>query len=251
MAKRWLLCLLIASTLATACLWAFRSRHHMFSLAPGIREERVKLAGLALRVVRVRLDQARIDLKWRDQNDTRIGTLASAMSAAGERSVFATNAGIFDRSFAPLGVHIENGQLLRPLNLEDGAGNFFWKPNAVFFIRDGNAGIVRADQFDPAIQTEIATQSGPMLIEHGKVFDSVTASTSSWRTRSGVGVTRSGEVIFALSAYPCSFASFANAFAALDCPNAMYLDGQISAFRTKEQSDDGDFAGIFVISTRE
>ena len=45
------------------------------------------------------------------------------------------NAGMFDASLDPIGLHIENGETIVDANTNDGPGNFHLKPNGVFFVR--------------------------------------------------------------------------------------------------------------------
>ena len=44
------------------------------------------------------------------------------------------NGGIYDESYAPLGLYIENGQQKVALNLASGEGNFFIRPGGVFYV---------------------------------------------------------------------------------------------------------------------
>lgn len=228
----------------------FRRSHGVISHGVGVTEQTMRVEAIDVRIVRVDLANARIDLHWMNPDGSPIRTLELAMKSVGDRAVFATNAGIFDKSYTPLGLHIENGRELHPLNLDAGGGNFFWKPNAVFGIRDGKPFLIRSEAFVSSADVELATQSGPMLLEHGRVFPEVAASVSSERTRSGVGITAAGEIMFILSLEPCSFATFANTFAEAGCTDAMYLDGEISRFRTNRTRDNGNFGAIFVVSTR-
>lgn len=47
--------------------------------------------------------------------------------------LFATNGGIFDKDMLPLGLCIENSKTIVDLNERNGQGNFYLKPNGVFF----------------------------------------------------------------------------------------------------------------------
>ena len=86
---------------------------------------------------------ADVGLVWcRDDNGSRIAHLAAAGEDTRQRRchlVFATNAGIFDLTFRPVGLHIEDGRTLVQLNTADGDGNFYLKPNGVFAILNGQA----------------------------------------------------------------------------------------------------------------
>lgn len=54
----------------------------------------------------------------------------------------AMNGGIYDESYAPLGLYIENGQQKVALNLASGEGNFFIRPGGVFYVAGDKVGIV-------------------------------------------------------------------------------------------------------------
>ncbi|MSQ48673.1 MAG: hypothetical protein EXR78_09885 [Deltaproteobacteria bacterium] len=90
-----------------------------------------------------RKDQLR--LLWLDPHGDRFGSfrrVRDALATQGQQILFAMNAGIFSTKYAPLGLHIEDGRVLRPLNNAKGWGNFFLKLNGVFFIADKKAVVV-------------------------------------------------------------------------------------------------------------
>jgi uncharacterized protein YigE (DUF2233 family) len=233
-----------------ASWWATSKSSVGQTLAAGITENHIRVDGVGFRVVRVDQAKAEIKLKWKDDTGNRIAALAHAMSSGGDRAVFATNAGNFDKSFAPLGLHVENGVEIHACNRDDGVGNFFWKPNAIFGVKDSRPFIVRSESYRSNENVELATQSGPMLIEHGKMLPDVVASSSSERLRSAVGISSAGEVVFILSIESCSFALLARAMQRLGGTDAMYLDGEISRFRTANEQGDGNFAAMLAVSSR-
>jgi uncharacterized protein YigE (DUF2233 family) len=72
-------------------------------------------------------------------------------------------------------------------------------------------------------------QSGPILVTNGNVHPRFIPGYHSKHIRNGVGVDREGRVVFAISNEPVNFHDFGTLFKdALDCPNALYLDGSIS-----------------------
>lgn len=78
-----------------------------------------------------------------------------------------TNAGIYSANHAPEGLHVEGGMTLSPLNLDNGDGNFNWKPNGVLYVTDNGAGIVESEKFNSLNERggiREATQSGPLLV---------------------------------------------------------------------------------------
>src|SRR5260221_194495 len=83
-----------------------------------------------------------------------------------------------------------------------------------------------------------ATQSGPMLVRGGDIHPDLNADSKSRKIRSGVGVCRDGTIVFALSRTTVTFYDFASLFLArLKCPNALFLDGDISAFYVPGMKD--------------
>jgi uncharacterized protein YigE (DUF2233 family) len=119
-------------------------------------------------------------------------------------------------------------------------------PNGVFHVRGPHAGVQETRAFIAANTTpDFATQSGPMLVIGGAVHPRFQTDGESLKIRNGVGVTRSGAVMFALSRKPVSFGAFARLFReSLHCPDALYLDGTISVLYAKGL---GVFGGLFPV----
>jgi uncharacterized protein YigE (DUF2233 family) len=92
-----------------------------------------------------------------------------------------------------------------------------------------------------------------MLVIDGEIHPQFAADSVNRRIRSGVGVRSSNRVVFAISRRPVTFHEFASLFRTqLNCPNALYLDGEISRFYTPGSADaqNGDFAGILAVAER-
>ncbi len=146
---------------------------------------------------------------------------------------FAANAGMFEPDSKPVGLLVQNGAEQSPLNLRDGEGNFYMKPNGVFVIDAQHEAFVIESGMYPAFLSPVtwATQSGPLLVYGGDINPDFNAQSKSFKVRSGVGVRKDGLIVFALSRTPVTFYDFAFLFRSrLQCPNALYLDGEISAF---------------------
>jgi len=172
-------------------------------------------------------------LLWKDEAGLPLATLDAArahLQRLGLHPVMLTNAGIFDTDFAPMGLHVEGGQVLRPLNLADGNGNFFLKPNGVFVVTPERFLIIPSEQFSTLREPVLtATQSGPLLLERGRIHPLFSATSNNRYVRSGVGVRGEREILFAISRNPVTLHEFALLFRdALDCDSALYLDGAIS-----------------------
>lgn len=159
--------------------------------------------------------------------------LETYLAGRGEKLLFAANAGMFQPDFTPCGLLVENGNQITPLNTNDGQGNFYMKPNGVFLINEKHEAhiVTSTDYVDLLSPAMWATQSGPMLVLRSDINPNFNASSTSLKIRSGVGVRKNGIVVFALSHQPVTFYDFASLFAGrLKCPNALFLDGDISAF---------------------
>lgn len=176
-----------------------------------------------------------IALYWLDPRTRkpfrRIRRLRAWLESRGDSVIAITNAGIFEPGPVPAGLYIEDGRQLRPLNTRDGYGNFYLKPNGVFFAGRDTAGVVSTARFDttdggPAY----AIQSGPLLVEDGRIHPAFTPGSVNCRLRSGIGVTPDGTVQIAITNGAVNFYDFATYFRdELGALNALYLDGAISA----------------------
>ncbi len=231
--------------------------------AAAVESRQASFAGVGLRVVEVDLAHERLELVWRQAGDAAFGSieaLRQQAAADGRDLLFATNAGIYDHAFRPLGLHVEDGQVLRPLNTArgaPGAGNFSIQPNGVFYVdQDGHAGVVTTDAWREAgIAARLATQSGPMLVVDGAVNPAFDAASQSLKWRSGVCAPAPGRVVFAVSEAPLSFHAFARFFRdRLGCADALYLDGTLSRIWTRQDGYAGapafmvkPYAGIFAV----
>ena len=145
-----------------------------------------------------------ITISWRGARNAPYGTIGNYLRELrqDERShlMFAMNAGMYESDLRPVGLLIERGKELSKVNIGDGVGNFYWKPNGIFFVGKRNVGIRTTDLYlaDPP-EVEYATQSGPMLVLNGAIDGQMLASTSSRNIRNAVGVQDEHTAIFAIS----------------------------------------------------
>jgi uncharacterized protein YigE (DUF2233 family) len=205
-------------------------------------------------VVEVDLQRATMQLFWQKPDHTRFenfDALKSFLGLSHQQLLFAANAGIFEPTFTPTGLHVENGSELSPLNLKQGNGNFYLQPNGVFFVDDGGAGIVESTRYScPLRDVRLATQSGPLLLIAGKTNPNFDASSKNRRLRSGIGLSGTHRVVFILSRDRVTFFEFAEMFRACGCSDALYLDGEISKFYLPDEASaasDEHFAGILAV----
>jgi len=213
-------------------------------------------SGTAFTVATVDLAHDALHLLWKDAKGQRFGSLegAEAWAAAQKKSLLlATNAGIFAPGYVPLGLHIAEGKTLVPLNQQQGSGNFFLAPNGVFAVVGNRAGVWETGEFATLnLKPRLATQSGPLLVQKGKLHPKFTKGSTNKNIRSGVGVDQQGKVVFVLSQQPVNFHDFASLFRdVLHCSDALYLDGGISGMlcpgTALSQTGSDNFAGILTV----
>jgi uncharacterized protein YigE (DUF2233 family) len=183
-------------------------------------------------------DLARSDLRifWRNETGDPYRTfsaLAEELGTGDRRLAFAMNGGMYQDDLRPVGLLIVAGTELKSANTVKlspdikPVPNFYKKPNGIFFIGDGEAGVMETSRFvkkRPA--AEYATQSGPMLVVDGKLHPAFKAGSLDRKVRNGVGVSSPTEVHFVISEGGVSFHDFARLFRdRLGCENALFLDG--------------------------
>ena len=173
-------------------------------------------------------------LFWKQPNGEPYGSLQNIPrrdSSDTGQLVFATNGGMYQSDRSPLGLYVENGRELVRANTAVGTGNFYIKPNGIFYVSGDSASILETRHFlQQRPYSDIATQSGPMLVINGAINLKFLPNSNSRKIRNGVGVQDGHRVVFVISNDPVTFAQFAQLFRdALRCPNALYLDGSISS----------------------
>jgi uncharacterized protein YigE (DUF2233 family) len=181
-------------------------------------------------ICEVDLRKHTIRLYWKRSDGTPyayLSALPRTLEGDEGRLLFATNAGMFDPALKPVGLYVERGRELVHVNIMSGYGNFHMKPNGVFYISADRAAVAETRAFlKQRTQTDLATQSGPMLVINGRVHPRFERRSTSLKTRNGVGVRADGKIIFAISQGEVSFDAFAHLFRdGLNCPNALFLDG--------------------------
>ncbi len=181
-----------------------------------------------------------------DQNDIPLGNferLSQKLKGDGKTLTFAMNAGMYDQNLRPIGLYIEHGIETKKLNRKNGGGNFHLKPNGVFYIAAGKAGVVETEAYAKSgIQADFATQSGPMLVINNKIHPRLSSTGTSFKIRNGVGVRDDHIAIFVISNDPVQFYEFASIFKdQLGCKNALFLDGSISSLYSSEVSGVGGY----------
>jgi uncharacterized protein YigE (DUF2233 family) len=206
-------------------------------------------------VVSVDLNRAQLKMFWKDAKNQPLKTfqkLEKHLAQNGLKLLAAMNAGIFDKTYTPLGLHIERGQKLHKLSSRTKAyGNFYLQPNGIFFLEARGARILSTQEFIRTQPNALeATQSGPMLVLNNKINSKFQANSSNQLVRNGIGIETSSSVYLVMSESWVSFYDFAAFFKdVLHCPNALYLDGNISGLYVPNSNfqSTGDYAGMIGI----
>jgi uncharacterized protein YigE (DUF2233 family) len=184
----------------------------------------------AYTVCEVDLRKHSVRLYWRQPDGApyaHLSALPRTLDGPGSKLLFATNAGMFDPAFKPVGLYVERGRQLVHANTKSGFGNFHLKPNGVFYLSGDKAAVLETLEFlKQRPRADLATQSGPMLVINGRLHPRFDRRSSSLKARNGVGVRLDNKVIFAITEGEVSFDAFARLFRdGLGCPNALFLDG--------------------------
>lgn len=192
---------------------------------------------------------------WKDgsgQLFRSIQSLKLFVEKNGKQLVFAMNGGMYKQDNSPQGLFIEDGQCRVVLDTLSGTGNFYLKPNGVFYLTDaGSAAICRTEDFFNNRQIKFATQSGPMLLIDGEVHPAFKRGSANVNIRNGVGILPDKRIVFAMSTQEVNFYDFAIFFKNLNCKNALYLDGFVSRTYLPEKNSsqlDGNFGVIIGVT---
>ncbi len=166
---------------------------------------------------------------------------------------FAMNGGMYKKDHSAQGLFIENKKVITPIDTSNGIGNFYFKPNGVFYITiDNVAAICKTLDFIDTGNIKYATQSGPMLVMNGQIHSLFKQNSANLNIRNGVGILPTNEIIFVMSKKEINFYDFANYFKMLGCSNALYLDGFVSRTYLPAKNwiqTDGNFGVIIGVTS--
>lgn len=194
---------------------------------------------------------------WKDDAGKQLPNLPAArafVDGKGEKTLMVMNGGIFEPGGIPSGLLVQNGKELRPVNRRDGEGNFFLKPNGIFLISDKGARLIETGKWPlGGEKISYAVQSGPLLLENGRIHPAFNKGSESRLLRNGVGVAADGTVVFAISdskgGRDPNLYGFADLFLSLGCKDALILDGNISQMRYGDdlKKPTGDFGSVIAV----
>lgn len=200
----------------------------------------------------VTLEKQDLKLYWKDEKDKPLKSILNLKEYLKKRNkklIFAMNAGMYKSDNSPQGLFIQNQKNITPLDTMKGNGNFYLKPNGVFYITtDNHAFICRTEDYIANHKVTYATQSGPMLVINGEIHPSFKKGSLNLNIRNGVGILPNNKIVFVMSKNEINFYDFANYFKSLGCKNALYLDGFVSRAYLPEKKwiqTDGNF-GVMI-----
>jgi len=225
----------------------------------GAAPEQKIVDGVTYQVLVVPADAVR--MVWKDADGKQLRTIpevARDLEAQGVVVDTLMNGGIFEPGGVPSGLLIQDGRQLRPVNRDAGEGNFFLKPNGIFLIGSKGGAVIGTEEFPlPGVEVRQAVQSGPLLLRHGKIHPAFNAGSASRLHRNGVGVTKDGRVVLAITDFKSqkfpNLHGFAELFRSLGCDDALFLDGDISQMHsgadlTKQSNQFGSIIAVIKLA---
>ncbi len=206
----------------------------LFTISSIAAPEKKVIDGVTYHILKVTPD--RIQLLWKSDDGQQLRTFPAAskfLKGKGIAVETLMNGGIFEPGGIPSGLLVQDGKEMNPVNRNKGEGNFFLQPNGIFLISDKGAAVIRTDEYPQKnVIVKQAVQSGPLLLRGGKVHSAFNANSTSELHRNGVGVSKTGEVVFVMTDFHSekfvNLHQFAMLFKSLGCDDALFLDGDIS-----------------------
>ena len=194
---------------------------------------------------------------WKNESGEILGSIQNLKNYVESKNLtlnFAMNGGMYKEDCKPLGLYIQEGKKLNNINKAEGNGNFYLKPNGIFYITNDNVPFVCKSSDFKNNNIKYATQSGPMLVVDGQIHSAFKKGSTNLNIRNGVGILPNNKVVFAISKTEINFYDFAKYFQQLGCKNALYLDGFVSRMYLPEKKwiqTDGNFGVIIGVTTKQ
>jgi uncharacterized protein YigE (DUF2233 family) len=199
-------------------------------------------------------DISKIEIHSLDKNGHRYGSfkkLFKALKEKGQQPSALINAGMVEPDGSAVGLLIVAGSRLHEINLMQGKGNFFMGKKGVFGITKKG----KAEIFEPSAKSnfenfEYATQSGPLLIQQGRIV-----AEDDWRnpkSRSAVGISVDGSVTFVQDSSK-GLRQLAEDGIKAGFKDMLFLDGGgYDCIATNESEVEANYIGIYagIISIR-
>ena len=178
-----------------------------------------------------------ISLKFylNDAEGNPYGRFSKLEPALTQKPQMLMNGGMYHDDLSAVGLYVKKRDQQKRISTKSGWGNFHLLPNGVFWVKDGKAGVSETKQYlARKISPDYATQLRAMLVIGGKLHRRFLKDSDSRKIRNGVGVSEDSKTIhFAISKRSVIFWDFGKLFQdRLKTPNALFLDGMVSAIRT-------------------
>ncbi|MHA3771905.1 phosphodiester glycosidase family protein [Verrucomicrobiota bacterium sgz303538] len=226
-------------------------------VAPAFAVEfsQAQINGKRATVCRVNLKKERMQLFLRDEKGQPLKSFEGVLrflAPTGNKLVFATNAGMYHPDLSPVGLFVEAGREISPLNLAPGEGNFFLKPNGVFVVTESGARVIESSEYPKLPEKAVlATQSGPLLVRANKIHAAFKPGSEFQLIRNGVGIPSPDVALFVQTDDVVNLHEMALLFRdVLHCPDALYFDGTVSSLhapalgRSEKRIDLGPILGV-------
>ncbi len=200
----------------------------------------------------------KVEMFWRNEKNEpfkNVENLKKWLNLNNKELIFGVNGGMYLQNNEPLGLYIEKGEIKKQIDTANGEGNFYVKPNGIFYILKNKIAVVcQTSQFSCNDSVVFATQSGPMLVIENKIHPSFNKKSTNEQVRNGVGILPNNDILFAMATKPINFYNFAKFFKNKGCKNALYLDGYVSRTYLPEKQwkqTDGNFAVIIGLTQQK
>ena len=146
----------------TLIILLFLSANRCFSQASS--EENIFFNGNMYDICLIKIDNN--ELKYFDiiSNNTNVEHNTLMKSINNDFSFFAINASINDSTCSPVGFFVKDYKQINPVNLNNGIGNFYLKPNGAFIVTDNEAVVCESSKINQYNKVRLGVQSGPMLL---------------------------------------------------------------------------------------
>lgn len=208
-------------------------------------------------VYQVNPKKEQVALYWKNEKNKNFGSLNNLKFWLDENNkelLFAMNGGMYKRDYSPQGLFIQEGNIKSPIDTTTASGNFYLKPNGIFYItNEKEAFVCKTEDYISNKNIQYATQSGPMLVVDGEIHKAFSKKSTNLNIRNGVGVLPNNNILFVMSKKEINFYEFAEYFKNLGCKNALYLDGFVSrVYCPKEnwEQTDGNFGVIIGVTKK-
>jgi len=137
----------------------------------------------------VNIKKQDVKFYWKDDKNKNFGSIQNLklwLEKNKRTLVFAMNAGMYKPDGSPQGLFIENQKTSSPIDTSSGNGNFYLKPNGVFYITTDNIPIIcPTPDFKDNGKIKYATQSGPFLVINGQIHPGFKEGSANLNIRNG------------------------------------------------------------------